>query len=677
MSIARKLRVLPAAAAALIGTCSLSPIHAADTPSIAPATAPATAAAPTPPADGQRTVVRTQDDLPRYSYKLQTPTASALLTDAAAFDALAVQVRKNLESLLVGYDIRDAATLRAVYATLRNLALQRGDLAGALDYSAKRRALEEKPAEKLLSGLLVEAAIAAERAGDDPAACKTAFRAHLDRGLAPLPWATVANEVKAWKGDAGIQTDSMLLGMTQSVIDPAYAEAGSLSQDLADRLINLRLYRQFLISYGAEQIAALSAYIAAHDVAKPDIWAARAVSLAARSGLTPVVVGIWDTGLDTALFEDRLFVNAAETANGRDDDGNGFVDDLHGIGYGIGCSRKVPEPLLTLSPEDRRREPELRALSQGWNDLQANIDSPAASALRQRMASLKPEEAGPLMESATLYLYYGHGTHVAGIAADGNPAIRLLNLRADSPHQLKPPPITRAWATACARADSETIAYFKAHGVRVVNMSWHLKPAHIEASLEANGLGGTPEQRKAEALATYRIAETSLTEAIRSAPEILFVPGAGNDDDDVGFTMAIPAGIDLPNVLTAGGVDRAGDEIDFTAYGQRVRVHAHAYQVDSLVPGGDRQSWSGTSMAAPQVTNLAAKLFALDPALSPADVVQLILDGAERSEDGRRHLIHPQRSVELLEQRRDAATRQRPQGGDAGRSSAIARGGHE
>jgi len=45
---------------------------------------------------------------------------------------------------------------------------------------------------------------------------------------------------------------------------------------------------------------------------------------------------------------------------------------------------------------------------------------------------------------------------------------------------------------------------------------------------------------------------------------------------------------------------------------------------------------------------LAAKLFALDPSLTPEKVVVLIRRGADTSEDGRRHLINPEKSVELL-----------------------------
>ncbi len=38
----------------------------------------------------------------------------------------------------------------------------------------------------------------------------------------------------------------------------------------------------------------------------------------------------------------------------------------------------------------------------------------------------------------------------------------------------------------------------------------------------------------------------------------------------------------------------------------------------------------------------------IEPGLTPTQVVALIRDGADTSEDGRRHLLNPRRSVELL-----------------------------
>ena len=115
---------------------------------------------------------------------------------------------------------------------------------------------------------------------------------------------------------------------------------------------------------------------------------------------------------------------------------------------------------------------------------------------------------------------------------------------------------------------------------------------------------------------------------MQSAPEILFICAAGNANANSGFNETAPAAFTLPNLLVVGAVDQAGDEASFTSYGDTVKVYASGYQVESTVPGGARISFSGTSMASPNVVNLAAKLLALDPALTPAQVIKLIVKGA-------------------------------------------------
>ena len=73
------------------------------------------------------------------------------------------------------------------------------------------------------------------------------------------------------------------------------------------------------------------------------------------------------------------------------------------------------------------------------------------------------------------------------------------------------------------------------------------------------------------------------------------------------FDEVMPSSFELPNILVAGAVDQAGDQTSFTSFGN-VDVYSSGFEVDSYVPGGDRMKLSGTSMAAPNVTNLAAKL---------------------------------------------------------------------
>jgi subtilisin family serine protease len=95
-------------------------------------------------------------------------------------------------------------------------------------------------------------------------------------------------------------------------------------------------------------------------------------------------------------------------------------------------------------------------------------------------------------------------------------------------------------------------------------------------------------------------------------------------------------------------VDKAGDEAPFTSYGASVKVHANGYQVESFLPGGSRVALSGTSMAAPNVANLAAKILAVKPSLKPQEVIAIIQDTAESTSDGRRKLINPIKAIQKL-----------------------------
>jgi len=114
----------------------------------------------------------------------------------------------------------------------------------------------------------------------------------------------------------------------------------------------------------------------------------------------------------------------------------------------------------------------------------------------------------------------------------------------------------------------------------------------------------------------------------------------------------VPASLRLPNLISVGAVNQAGKETDFSNYGDTVSVYADGYEVESYVPGGWRMKKFGTSMASPHVANLAAKLIALDPSLTPVQVIGLIKKGATASDDGRLHLINAKASVALLKANR-------------------------
>ena len=168
--------------------------------------------------------------------------------------------------------------------------------------------------------------------------------------------------------------------------------------------------------------------------------------------------------------------------------------------------------------------------------------------------------------------------------------------------------------------------------------------------LRQTGVGKDAEERRAIARKVFASQREGLFEAIKNAPDILFVAAAGNADNDVEFDEDIPSSFDLPNLLIVGAVDQAGDPTDFTSFGKTVQVCANGFEVDSYVPGGQRMKFSGTSMASPAVANLAGKLLALNPKLTPTDLVKLIKKSAERRTSGTHSylLINPQQAVKMV-----------------------------
>ena len=304
-----------------------------------------------------------------------------------------------------------------------------------------------------------------------------------------------------------------------------------------------------------------------------------------------------------------------------------------------------------MNVEQLAKYPEELNFTKGLLDLQAAVDSPEAAETRKRMSELTREGYKEFVENLGLYGNYTHGTHVAGIAADGNPAARIMSVRITFGHEIIPDAPTLAETIRGTREVEPFMEYLRNANVRVVNMSWGGNQAGVEYALEANGIGDSPEHRAEIARVLFGLHYDALYEAMQANPDILFIPSAGNSDEDVDFNKVIPSSMDLPNVLVVGAVDQAGDETGFTSYGKNIRVHANGFEVPSYVPGGRIMNFSGTSMSSPNVTNLAAKLFALNPELTPAEVIQLIQDGIDVTEDGRRFLINPRKSVELLKKR--------------------------
>jgi subtilisin family serine protease len=278
-----------------------------------------------------------------------------------------------------------------------------------------------------------------------------------------------------------------------------------------------------------------------------DIGATRAWDV--TTGSRNVVVAVIDSGIDLAHpdLAANLWVNPGEVAgDGIDNDGNGFVDDVH-----------------------------------GWDF----VDNDGV-----------PQDG------------FGHGTHVAGIiGAVGNNGTGVTGVNWQvSIMALRIQDDRGAGTTSRVLAALRYATMMRRdYGVMIVasNNSW-------------------------EAPAGYSVV---VEQAIREHGEagITFVAAAGNNGTNTDLTPKYPGGYDLPNVITVASLTPQGVLASSSNHGATsVDVAAPGTVIQSTFKDGGYRILSGTSMAAPHVTGVAALLAAAKPDISVAEIRAAILGGA-------------------------------------------------
>ena len=589
--------------------------------------------------------ITSANDMPRFSYAMDEAPSQFLMADDSTFNAFAKKVEHDIDSVLANYDIEDKATLRRLYGTRLGIQMLTGENQAALDTSKQLTDLQEKPEAKATSGMLDRPLLQARIAthAESGQAFDESFKAGFKSSLDSLDWKLAQDRVKGTKTSFELATPDLLAASEKQALDPAAAQSKTVNLDAAETMIEDRTFLKEILPLKPAALPILTAYVAAHNIQKPDIWEAREVTLTSNDHLTPVRIGIWDSGVDTSLYTNQLFTDASPDGHSP----HGLAYDMHGNLYN--------GDLQPLTPEMKEAYPKVLALEQGVNDLFNSIDSPAASEARKMLSSMPKDQLASFMKQLDFLSQWMHGTHVAGIAVRGNPAARIVVAQFyDSLPEIPFQP-TVEWAEKFKQDFQQVGNYFKTNNVRVVNMSWGDDVSEFEQWLTKTSSEKDPAVRKQQAMALFKVWHEAIENAIRSAPNTLFICAAGNSNSNAEFLGDAPAGLHLPNLIAVGAVDQAGEETSFTSYGDTVVVDADGYEVESYVPGGTKLEMSGTSMASPNVVNLAAKLIALDPSLTPQKTIALITKGADKSADGRRNLINPKASVSLLKQGRPAS----------------------
>ncbi len=605
-------------------------------------------------APAEKIKINSLDELPVHTYPLDG-TVAELLEKPKLMKALRKQFRADIESDLATYEITDVATLKGFYQNLALLDLAAMDFKSALGHLDRITAMEDKEAAKLMGGMTSRAYIAAKnkvRGSATQEKFLAVFGRELEASLFALPYRVVQDKVKADKARAEYMSENLLRGVIQAQIEPAAKAMGGLSSDLAGAVIGIRYAIDHRLALNPAIATVYGKYLDANKVEKADIWPQREMILQPGEELDTIVIGIWDSGVDVNVFKDNMFVNENEKKDGTDTDGNGFVDDINGIAYDVDGMAST-DLLHPLGDQDGKLGSVFQYM-QGFIDMTAAVESPEASAVRTKMKNIPAAEVGDFLTTLSFGGLYMHGTHVAGIAAEDNPFARILVARITFDYHPTPQAMTLETANRLSDAYAATAQYFRDHDVRVVNMSWGWTYKEIEGSLEANGVGADATERAAMAKEMIGSHRDGLHQAMLDSPDDLFVTAAGNDDSDVEFDVVIPSSFNLPNLMVVGALDQAGDPTSFTSGGENVRVYANGFQVESYIPGGETMKMSGTSMASPNVCNLAAKLVTRKPDLKPAEIVLMIEQGADAHPDHPDILrMNAKRSGMLLLQNQD------------------------
>jgi hypothetical protein len=199
---------------------------------------------------------------------------------------------------------------------------------------------------------------------------------------------------------------------------------------------------------------------------------------------------------------------------------------------------------------------------------------------------------------------HGHGTHCAGIIrGEENNGVGIAGVAAFTKQKVKIMALKGLGDNGGGSLSGllNCLNYAIENGATITSNSWG---------------GGTLNSH------TEKIWDTVL----RNNPNHLFVAAAGNDGKLISDTYkAVTCGLNEPNLLCVGSSTSSDKMSGFSNYGKKyVHVMAPGSSIYSSLPNKKYASWSGTSMACPQVSGLAALMRTMRADLTGKEIRDMI-----------------------------------------------------
>lgn len=277
------------------------------------------------------------------------------------------------------------------------------------------------------------------------------------------------------------------------------------------------------------------------------------------------------------------------------------------------------------------------------------------------------------MDQVKRFKKHSHGTFVAGIALREGENINLFPIRglhikspvvavedSSSPGNTKLLSKTpeekfkeeiKNSADRVIRKFSKICRYLSMNSIDIVNASYGITYKNITTKFrdsykEFTGREIDEPRLQKEVDDYFKNLMDRTSKVIKKYPRMLFVFSAGNSGIDNDLYPHYPSKIKLPNTIAVGAMN--GDYLaSFSNFGKlHVDIGAPGVAILSLVPkvyspdGKELYSpSSGTSMAAPYISNIAAQILNINPRLRPEEIKLIITGTGEVKEHLKTKLI--------------------------------------